>query len=1312
MKKLHFLVLFCISTITLFANTTSENTTTSEMMCNATYSLNGLALTVENISAPIVAVRVLELNYVTIYSCDQWSTPCGDPENITLPQEGSYFLQIQTFQDWNTPICDIFETINVVADPCANSGGDADGDGICADVDCDDNDAAIGQAGDACDDGDAITENDVIQTDCSCAGELPCANNGGDADGDGICADVDCDDNDATIGQAGDACDDGDAVTENDIIQTDCSCVGTVPPCANNGGDADGDTICADIDCDDNDPSVGNQGAACDDGDATTENDVIQADCSCAGTPIPPSGCQTTYSLNGLELTITPIDANINAVKVLYPNYTVVFSCDQWSTPCNTTEVITLPAEGDYFVQIQTYEDWSTPICDIFESITAVAETCPNTGDTDGDGVCDDIDCDINDPAISQPGDVCDDGDAATENDIILMDCSCAGELPCANNGGDADGDGVCADVDCDDTDPLVSNLGDACDDGDANTENDVIHANCDCAGTLIPCSANGGDADGDGVCADVDCDDNDPLISTEGDLCNDGDSTTVNDLILADCSCAGTIPPSCDNNGGDADSDGVCADVDCDDNDPLVSNEGDTCDDGDANTENDVIQADCSCAGTLIPCINNGGDADSDGVCADVDCDDNDPLVSNEGDICDDGDANTENDAIQADCSCVGTPVDPTACNVTYTVVDNVITINNIVGTYTSVKILDANYGTDFTCDDWTTPCDENLVITISGFGNYFIQVQTFVDWNTPICDILDPIVLSDPNTGNPCDNNGGDADGDGFCADIDCDDNDPLIRQTGDLCDDGDSTTTNDIIISGCICQGTIPNACVQAGGDIDADGICAEDDCDDTNASIGMVGETCDDGNPNTENDIRMSDCSCMGTPVAMSDTCNVTYTLVGNVITINNVTAPIHSVQILDENFGLEYACNSWDLPCDATISRPINAVGTYFLQIQTYTDWNSPAICDLFETIIISDTDPCMNNGGDADGDGFCADVDCDDNDPLFNQPGDICNDGDPTTENDIIQADCACAGTPCDNVTDGGQISGDETLCPEDTPTPILSDTPATGGTGTIEYQWLSSTSSCPMSIFDAIDGATQSSYTPANISETTYYRRVSRRDGCGDWMQGESNCVVKTIDSACDPTASCTAAYTINGGELTVTGIDYPIVSVKVLSQANFAVIYSCDQWTTPCSNPLITNLAPDDYFLQIQTYETWTDLKCDIFESFTITGAARASNSSNNFEKEKSNVQSNEVGKKPFVFPNPAQSTINISLTDYIGKNIEIQLIDQLGKRQKVISMNSISNPLVSIPLGGVQSGIYTVSIATDGMAPIAQRVIVRKD
>ncbi len=121
---------------------------------------------------------------------------------------------------------------------------------------------------------------------------------------------------------------------------------------------------------------------------------------------------------------------------------------------------------------------------------------------------------------------------------------------------------------------------------------------------------------------------------------------------------CATCGPSAC----VDLDEDGYCEGVDCDDNnDAIPAASGTACNDNNPNTENDIIQADgCTCAGTLSVCLSQGGDADSDGVCDDVDCNPNDACYPKPvGTVCDDGNALTINDKIQADgCTCEGTTI------------------------------------------------------------------------------------------------------------------------------------------------------------------------------------------------------------------------------------------------------------------------------------------------------------------------------------------------------------------------------------------------------------------------------------------------------------------------------------------------------------------------------------------------------------------------------------------------------------------------------------------------------------------------------
>ena len=83
---------------------------------------------------------------------------------------------------------------------------------------------------------------------------------------------------------------------------------------------------------------------------------------------------------------------------------------------------------------------------------------------------------------------------------------------------------------------------------GCTNTENFTVNVE-----TCDPCDARGGDNDNDGICAQDDCNDSDPSIGarqTPGTSCNDGNSNTINDVILGDgCTCQGVeLVDVCDN--------------------------------------------------------------------------------------------------------------------------------------------------------------------------------------------------------------------------------------------------------------------------------------------------------------------------------------------------------------------------------------------------------------------------------------------------------------------------------------------------------------------------------------------------------------------------------------------------------------------------------------------------------------------------------------------------------------------------------------------------------------------------------------------
>ena len=126
------------------------------------------------------------------------------------------------------------------------------------------------------------------------------------------------------------------------------------------------------------------------------------------------------------------------------------------------------------------------------------------------------------------------------------------------------------------------------------------------------------------------------------GQLCNDNDTCTINDIYITDCDCQGTFD--------DYDGDGICNNEDSCFylNNDLI---GTPCNDYDQCTQNDVYTTDCGCRGTLF-------DTDNDGVC---DFYDNCPGFDNIsiGTPCDDGDVCTINDAYDENCICVGVPAE-----------------------------------------------------------------------------------------------------------------------------------------------------------------------------------------------------------------------------------------------------------------------------------------------------------------------------------------------------------------------------------------------------------------------------------------------------------------------------------------------------------------------------------------------------------------------------------------------------------------------------------------------------------------------------
>ena len=505
-------------------------------------------------------------------------------------------------------------------------------------------------------------------------------------------------------------------------------------PCDNAGGDTDGDGVCDNVDncrttanadqADNDNDGIGN---VCDDTpDGETGGDLDCNDAIVTG--------------EGSKVTISNIAANAK-VEISGPStsWAQQLVCEG---NCNSMEMVTGLSAGEYAITIQTFN----PYCYNRVTVTVTDDggnPCDNAGgDTDGDGVCDDVDncrttanADQADNDNDGIGNVCDD----TPN----------GEPgACDNAGGDTDGDGVCDDVDncrttanADQADNDNDGIGNVCDDTpDGETGGDL-----DCNDAVV--TGEAGKVTISNIAADAKVEISGPSTSWAQQLVCEGGCNSmemVTSLSAGDYSVTiQTFNPYCYNR----------------------------------------VTVTVTAGGGGNPCDNAGGDTDGDGVCDNVDnCrttpnvdqadNDNDGI----GNVCDD----TPNGETGGDLDCNDAVVTGEAGKVT---------ISNIAAN-AKIEISGPSTGwaQELVCEGGCNPME--MVSGLSA-GDYSVTIQSF----NPYCYNRVTVTVTEDG-GDPCADKGGDNDGDSVCRDDDCDDNNPNIgaKQTpGTGCDDGNAATQN---------------------------------------------------------------------------------------------------------------------------------------------------------------------------------------------------------------------------------------------------------------------------------------------------------------------------------------------------------------------------------------------------------------------------------------------------------------------------------------------------------------------------------------
>lgn len=79
-----------------------------------------------------------------------------------------------------------------------------------------------------------------------------------------------------------------------------------------------------------------------------------------------------------------------------------------------------------------------------------------------------------------------------------------------------------------------------------------------------------------------------------------------------------------------------------------------------------------------------------------------------------------------------------------------------------------------------------------------------------------------------------------------------------------------------------------------------------------------------------------------------------------------------------------------------------------------------------------------------------------------------------------------------------------------------------------------------------------------------------------------------------------------------------------------------------------------------------------------------------------------------KVSVFPNPAQSEINVNLEDFVGQNAKLTLYNSVGQALKLIELDQVEFPTQTIELNGFEDGLYLIEIRS-GDAIMTRKFVV---
>lgn len=271
----------------------------------------------------------------------------------------------------------------------------------------------------------------------------------------------------------------------------------------------------------------------------------------------------------------------------------------------------------------------------------------------------------------------------------------------------------------------------------------------------------------------------------------------------------------------------------------------------------------------------------------------------------------------------------------------------------------------------------------------------------------------------------------------------------------------------------------------------------------------------------------------------------------------------------------------------------------------------------------------------------------------------------------------------CDNVTNAGTICCDQVICEGQVPALLYPSLPPVGGSGNIQYQWLQLVGST----WTGIPGATNATYQPGALYQTSYFMRCAKREGCLYFV--ESNMIKITVKAPGSPNCD-----NFLNNWLVAPNHDNNTIQISWTTNPEaIQYMYSVEHSNDGLAWDVLSTVMGKGNANGANDYTAIDQAPNNGKNFYRIKRSA--SNIDDAYSDVKSTDLSMTVNESMSITPNPVTDYLHIHNGIKYDNDVVVTLLDTNGKSIDVVTIPSGTNEQLKLPMQNLPQGIYLVRV-----------------